>query len=1140
MADIAPRSLSDCIDAVNAAFGLTAPEVKFSVAPAGPTVLKTAVGSSSSSYVSSSGISGYGHDGGAYAAPVKVASYEPAVTYAKGGSITYADKSPASKFAAVVPSGIEFKNLVTPVISTKKVSNAYLPPAVSTGYTYNPPSVAKTYTSSALDLSKVAYLSPPVTTKIQTFSSPAFAKVEGYSSSDYSKAGNLESVYSSGGALSYAPKLSYVAPSVSKLNTLSTHSSTASFVPSLDVSAYGKSSGGISHQYVSAPAKVATYAAPLASHYISSPAKLATYSAAHLAQGGVSHQYVSKPAAPVAAYVAPVVSKVQAAYMAPAVAKVATYAAPAYVAPSVSKVAAYSAPAYVAPAVAKVATYTGDSSLHYSSGAGAVSHQYAAPVVAKVASYTGESATHYSSSGDIGGALSHQYVSKPTAHLSGYVAPSVAKVVTYAAPAVAKVATYSSDSSAHLGGAISHQYVSKPSAHITGYAAPAVAKVAYAAPAVVKVGGSYAGESSAHFSSSGGGAVSRQYVSKPTAHITGYAAAPAVATYSAPIVAAPAISKVATYSAPAVVKVGGAYAGESSAHFSSSGGGAVSHQYVSKPTAHITGYAGEVAVAKVATYSAPAIAKTDYSSGLSGAISHQYVSKPAPQSIAYAAPAVAKVVPVTGPAVVTAPAAVKVAAESLHYSTSGGGVSHQYVSRPAAHVTAYAAPAVAKIATLSSPAVSQYVSAPVVSKVATYSGESLAHYGSSGGGALSHQYVSKPAAHITGYAAPAVPKVAAYSAPVVAAPAIAKVSTYSAPAIVKVGEYAGSSSAHFGGAVSHQYVSKPSAHVTGYAAPIAKSTPVVAPVIAAPAVAKVATYAAPAVVKVASYAGDGSSHFGYGSAAGHGAVSHQYVSKPSVGVSPAFAQYGTGSAGHSYGSLHTQNVNPLLASSSVSRYGTHGIISQQYLAKPVQLGQYGVEGGAKYASHGAVSHQYVSKPAVAATVVTAPALAKVSYGGKLDTSSLHTSSIYEGTGHGGTVSQQYVSKTGPLTSPIVVGGAGHLTTGSGKYSLSSGYVTSGAHGALSHQYVSQPSLVKEGHLISKPFAAPSLHLSHGGGAAVYTTGSGALSHQHISKQGLGLTGGIHGGGLHSIASGGLCYKVQIVIRKKWICIRFFF
>ncbi|GBP09684.1 Cuticle protein 19 [Eumeta japonica] len=725
----------------------------------------------------------------------------------------------------------------------------------------------------------------------------------------------------------------------------------AVYAPSLEVSAYGKSSGGVSHQYVSTPAKIATYAAPLASQYISSPAKLAQYSAAHLAQGGVSHQYVSKPAAPITGYVAPVVAKAQ----------------PAYVAPAVAKVATYSAPAYVAPVVGKVATYQ---------------YPHAAPVVAKVASYSGE----------IGGALSHQYVSKPTAHITGYAAPAVAKVATYSAIP--------------------------------------------AAPSVVKVSG-YAGESSAHFSSSGGGAVSHQYVSRPAAHITGYAAAPAVAkvaTYSAPAVA---ISKVATYAAPAVVKVGG-YAGESSAHFSSSSGGAVSHQYVSKPTAHITGYAAAPAIAKVATYAAPAVVKiggytgevqttlvqvvefVTLLSGSSGAISHQYLSKPAPQSIAYAAPAVEKVVPLAAPAVLAAPAAVKLAGSSLHYVEEEEG-------------------------------------------------------------AVSHQYVSKPAAHITGYTAPAVAKVATYSAPNVAVPAAAKVATYSTPPWLML-------------------------CCSGCGS-----------VIAAPAVAKVA---APAVAKVASYAGDGSTHFSSGTAAGHGAISHQF------------------------------NLNPLLASSSVSRYGTHGTISQQYLAKPVQLGQYAVEGGAKYASHGAVSHQYVSKPAVATTLVTAPATAKLSYGaklasvegigahqylaqplttkltggyGKLDTSSLHTSSIYEGTGHGGTVSQQYVSKSGAYFTPIVVAGSGHLATGSGKYSaLNSGYITSGAHGAVSHQYISQPSLVKGAHLIAKPLAAPSLHLTGGGGAGtVYTTGSGALSHQHISKQGLGLAsihrGSLSGAGLHGIA-----------------------
>ncbi|XP_023307691.2 flocculation protein FLO11 [Lucilia cuprina] len=1737
LAERTTKSISDCIHALNAAYGYIPPEVKFSVTP-GETSLKTSpsvstytengklqyasVGSSSSSYESSAGISGYTHGGGPvqvtkYVAPVKSSNYEPAVTYAKGGSITYADRSPASKFAAVVPSGIEFKNLVTPTISNKKASNAYLPPVntkvetyQSPGYTYSKstPGITKTATytttgDSSLDLSKfggdltkLGFSSPAITTKIESFTSPGytfskqtpgFSKVETYTTGDYAKAGNLESIFSSSaynpfaGAISYAPKITYGAPTLTKLSALTTHSNLASFsaqplfakaltpspaavyapslsrsyLPSLQTTGYAKAlSGGLSHQYVSkpapvittqyvsAPAKVATYAAPVASHYISAPVKVATYATgnAHLGQyvapvvakaqaayvapsvakvssysaptlvagyaapavakvatyaapssahitssgGAISHQYVSKPASHITGYATPTVAKV-ATYSAPAVAKVATYsggdslhystggglshqyitkpaahvttyAAPAlakvatysgetsshfsssggvshqyvskpsghitgYAAPAVAKVATYAAPAvvkvasysegssahfsssgggggavshqyvskpvghitgyaapavtkvasYAVPAVAKVASYSESSSGHLSSSAGgALSHQYvskptahitgyaapaitkvasyaapvvAAPAVVKVASYSEGSSAHFSSSGGGGGAVSHQYVSKPTAHISGYAAPAVAKVATYAVPAVTKVATYAAPavvasysgggggahySSSGGGGAVSHQYVSKPTAHITGYATPTVAKVTpviaapavatYAAPSVVKVA-SYSGGNSAHFSSSGGGgAVSHQYVSKPTAHITGYAApavakvatyaapvvatpavakvatyaapavvkvashseggggaishqyvskpashitgysAPAVAkvaTYSAPVVAAPAVAKVSAYAAPAVVKVasysegssghfsssgggGGAvshqyvsrpathittgyaapavakvatyaapavavpsvakdvgytyeapavklgytqeslghfrsssggthvtgyaapavtkvaapavvklasYSGESSAHYS--GGGAVSHQYVSKPATHITGYAGPAVtkvatysaapdiakpsntlsapvVSKVATYQTPAVVKvSSYSGGESlshyvsggvgggahGAVSHQYVSKQAPQSIAYAAPAPAKVVSFAAPAVVAAPAAVKVA--SAHYtSSSGGAVSHQYVSKPATHISGYGAPAIAKLATITTPTLTQYVSAPAVTKVASYSGESSLKLTSSGGGALSHQYVSKPAGHITAYAAPAVSKVATYVEPQLVSKPALQLTGYAGPAIAKVATYSGHSATHIssggGGAVSHQYVSQPGSAITKVASfsspavahiasqpsvakvsayqPIAtigkyetsaggavshqyvsKATPHVS-VLAAPTVAKVATYstpalshyaAQPAIAKVATYSAPSLRHYSSGPSIGKlatisssshssGAISHQYVSKPALGgyAAHAYAQYATGPASYSYGSLHTPHVNPLFTSSSIARYGSSGAVSQQYLAKPVQLsGKLSgyttgpVLGKVVSQGEGAVSHQYVSKPAVATTLVSGPAHAKLTYGtklisssgglgthqlltqplqpvqltapAKLSVSSLHGSAIHGSTGHGGAISHQYVSKpvqgiavakTASIAAPLVVGGS------SGKYSaLSSDYITSGigAHGAA-------------GHLVAKPLAAPALHLTSGHGAA--------YSSQHVAGHGLGLGltnlhGGSLGGGHQGIVGG---------------------
>jgi len=104
---------------------------------------------------------------------------------------------------------------------------------------------------------------------------------------------------------------------------------------------------------------------------------------------------------------------------------------------------------------------------------------------------------------------------------------------------------------------------------------------------------------------------------------------------------------------------------------------------------------------------------------------------------------------------------------------SSGAVSHQYVSKPAVAISA--APAIAKVATYGAPAVSlisgghAISSGPLLSsKVATGYGGSGAGYSS---GAVSHQYVSKPAVAIS--AAPAIAKVATYAA----APALGHIST---------------------------------------------------------------------------------------------------------------------------------------------------------------------------------------------------------------------------------------------------------------------------------------------------------------------------------------------------------------------------
>ena len=74
----------------------------------------------------------------------------------------------------------------------------------------------------------------------------------------------------------------------------------------------------------------------------------------------------------------------------------------------------------------------------YSSGSGHLpltpaQSAYVAPAIAKdadkLASYS-EGSLHYAASGGGGDAISHQYVSKPTAHITGYVAPTIAKVAT--------------------------------------------------------------------------------------------------------------------------------------------------------------------------------------------------------------------------------------------------------------------------------------------------------------------------------------------------------------------------------------------------------------------------------------------------------------------------------------------------------------------------------------------------------------------------------------------------------------------------------------------------------------------------------------------------------------------------------------
>ncbi|XP_034121899.1 fibroin heavy chain isoform X5 [Drosophila guanche] len=736
--------LPPCVHAATSGYAYPPPaEVKFSISPGvtkysqSPAIstysengklLHTSIGSSGSSYESSAGLVGLSHGGltqiDKYIAPVQKTLFSPSGEYG-GAGITYAEKSPAAKYATVVPSGIEIKNLVSPaltktLLTAPRLDHSYLPPSpglskvatyTSPGYSYSSatPGISKVATYSSPGPSSVPYYAPPVSSKVDTYSSqaysyskasPGYSKVESYSSPGYSY-GHLSPGLSK--IATYSPSVSYAAPAVAKVSA-----------------------------YVAPAVKLATTSSLLSSHGTGYSASYAPALTKYSQAADVSHQFISKP--------------ISAAYPA---------AAPA------------------------IATYA------------------PAPTVTKIIGSYGGSAS--------GGALSHQYVSKP-AVATYSSAPAIAKVATYAAPALA---TYSSGpaitklSSTSYGGsgsgAVSHQYVSKPAVatYSSGpaYAAPAVSKVAYAAPVVssyssgpvvTKVSTGY-GSHGASYGASGSGAISHQYVSKP-----------AVATYSS----GPAIAKVATYAAPALSKVA-TYAAPSIATYSSG-----------------------PALSKVATYSQAAD------------VSHQYISKPIVAAYPAAAPAIATYS--------AAPAVTKIVGS--YGGSASGAVSHQYVSKPAV-ATYSSGPAIAKISTYASPTISTYSSAPSLTKIST-------SYGSSGHGA---SY------------APALSKTYLPAAPALSVPALSKTYLPAAP-VAAVSSYSsghgGSYSGSGSGAVSHQYVSKPT-------------------LVAGPAIAKVASYAAPAVshistgpalVKVGSPHGLGLG-VGY-SASGHGAVSTQYVSKP--------------------------------------------------------------------------------------------------------------------------------------------------------------------------------------------------------------------------------------------------------------------
>ncbi|BFF97125.1 fibroin heavy chain [Drosophila madeirensis] len=1119
--------LPPCVHAATSGYAYPPPaEVKFSISPGvtkysqSPAIstysengrlLHTSIGSSGSSYESSAGLVGLSHGGltqiDKYIAPVQKTLFSPSGEYGAAG-ITYAEKSPAAKYATVVPSGIEIKNLVSPaltktLLTAPRLDHGYLPPSpglskvatyTSPGYSYSSatPGISKVATYSSPGPSSVPYYAPPVSSKVETYSSqgysyakasPGYSKLETYSSPGYSY-GQLSPGLSK--IATYSPSVSYAAPAVAKVSAyvapavklattsslLSSHGTgySASYAPAL--TKYSQAAD-VSHQFISKPI-IAAYpaAAPAIATYSPAPTvtKIVGSYGGSASGGAVSHQYVSKPA--VATYSS-----------APAIAKVATYAAPA--------LSTYSS----GPAITKLSTSYG------ASGTGGISHQYAS-----APAYASPSIGTYSADGH--GAVSHQYVSKP-AVATYSSAPAIAKVATYAAPAVASYASapaitkLSSTSYGGSGsGAVSHQYVSKPAVatYSSGpaYAAPAVSKVAYAAPVVssyssgpvvTKVSTGY-GSHGASYGASGSGAISHQYVSKPA--VTTYSSGPAiakVATY-----AAPAISKVATYAAPSIATYSSGPALSKVATYSQAAD--VSHQYISKPI--VAAYtAGAPAIA---TYSAaPAVTKIVGSydgSASGGAVSHQYVSKPA----FVAAPVVAKVATYAAPAVATYSSAPVVTKVSTGYggggsygsyagSHSGGAVSHQYVSKPAV-ATYSSGPAIAKVASYAGPTISTYSSAPTLTKIATsygssghgasyapalsktylpdarvatvssYSSGHGGSYGGSGSRAVSHQYVSKPAI-ATISAAPAIAKVA-YAAPAVASYATAPVVTKVSTGYGGGGSYGSYEGSHSGGAVSHQYVSKPA----------------VATYSTGPAIAKVASYAAPSLTKIAT---------SYGSS-GHGASYAPALSKTYLPAAPALSVPAL-----------SKTYLPAAPVAAVSSYSSgHG-------------GSYSGSGS------GAVSHQYVSKPALVAgpaiakvASYAAPAVSHISTGPALvKVGSPHGLGLgigYSASGHGA-VSTQYVSKPAGaalLGAPLSSGPAYAL---GGKLASSTAYgLNAGKLGLGSGHDGSYYGAISLGHAGVSPALNYQGLLTHGGSLS-----HGGLAHGGPSHGGLSLGGLAHGG-----------------------------
>nr|XP_036228096.1 mucin-17 [Bactrocera oleae] len=983
----------------------------------------------------------------------------------KEGGITYADQP--LKTAGILQPEIAISKTVLLPPKVERISNAYLPPAANIvpKLAFTSPGLSKSYAT--LPNIQLQSLSTPTISKGAEYESSGYSYYQ--SSPTISKTTAYVNPLQTGHISSYAPAISYSVPYTQKLgNTLASVS-------------LSKLEGNLLAEKTSTPLGSYSYAPNLASTYISTAP--ASQYAGYASGGGISHQYVSKPIQQISVGL-------------PALPKISTV-----VAPAVSKVQSY-----VAPAVLSSAGYS-----------------------------------KYGTSG----AYSHQQISQPvqsTSYLTGIGAPAIAQYPT----AGASLNIGSSILSKPLqsvkyasSGAVSHQYVSKPLqtvsyqsvpiAKVPTVAIPAVSKVeAYAAPALTKYSsgigisklGGYGASTITQYTSGHGissGAISHQHVSKPLQPLIYSAPAISKAAVVPPVVTA-AVTQYSTGSGLSSI-----HSGSQSVKYS--GGGAVSHQYVSKPVQTVS-YAAPIAkisTAQTLTYTAPATPNTLTSipTGAqsvkyenSGAVSHQYVSKPL-NTVNYVATPVTKVAPVAVPVPsLTQYTSGLGLSKSIDYATpavtsvsdgnyasygSSGAISHQYVSKPLQSVT-YSAPSITKISA-AAPVVT-----PVLTQYASGSGLASVHTGSSvkyeGGGAVSHQYVSKPLQTVS-YAPAPIAKV-----PTLAAPAIAKVATYATPAVTQYSSGHGVSS----GALSHQYVSKPIQPLT----------------YSAPDIAKVAVETSPVTPIVAQYpSGSGLTSIN------SGLQSIKYGSSGSISQHGTYATIPASSSIHSGGAISQQHVSTYSAPSLTKVAAVTPVVTSTLTQYPsgsgltsLQLGSQSV----KYASGGAVSHQYISKPVQTVSYASAPAIPTVSKVGIYAAPA--TPQYSSGLGiSSGAISHQHISKPlQPLTyaspaitkiaaqAPIVTPALTQYTSGSGLTSVHSGLqsVKYSSGGAVSHQYVSQP--VKTVGYASTPVtkvatvAAPAIAIPTVAKVGVY---SAPTTTQYSSGLGI-ISGAVSGSGSQSV------------------------